>query len=85
MPLVTTKELLTQADAEGYAVGAFNAINMETAQAIVQAAEEENSPVIVQVTQTTLAFTEPEELTALIMALVNKARIPVAASRRSLQ
>jgi fructose-bisphosphate aldolase, class II len=78
MPLVTAKDLLAHADAEGYAVGAFNAINMETAQAIIQAAEEENSPVIVQVTQTTLAYTEPEELTAVILALVNKAKIPVA-------
>jgi fructose-bisphosphate aldolase, class II len=78
MPLVTAKELLTHADAEGYAVGAFNAINMESTQAIIQAAEEENSPVIVQVTQTTLAYSEPEELAALILALVAKARIPVA-------
>ncbi|MDO8682094.1 MAG: class II fructose-bisphosphate aldolase [Armatimonadota bacterium] len=79
MPLVTTKELLSHADAEGYAVGAFNAINMESAQAIIQAAEEENSPVIIQVTQTTLAYTEPEELAALIFALVEKAEIPAAA------
>ncbi|MDO8586767.1 MAG: class II fructose-bisphosphate aldolase [Armatimonadota bacterium] len=78
MPLVAGKDLLTQADAEGYAVGAFNAINMETAQSIIQAAEEENSPVIIQVTQTTLAYTEPEELAALIRALIEKAKVPVA-------
>ena len=78
MPPVTAKELLTHAEAEGYAVGAFNAINTETAQAIVQAAEAENSPLIVQVTQTTLAYTEPEELAAAIFALVGKSRLPIA-------
>jgi fructose-bisphosphate aldolase, class II len=78
MPLVTTKELLDHAEIERYAVGAFNAINMESAQAVVQAAEEENAPAIVQITQTTLAYTEPEELAALVFALVNKARVPLA-------
>lgn len=78
MPLVAAKKLLTRADEEGYAVGAFNSINMESCQAIIQAAEEENSPVIVQVTQTTLSYTEPEELAALIMALVEKTKIPIA-------
>jgi fructose-bisphosphate aldolase class II len=78
MALVTGKELLTAADEGGYAVGAFNAINMETAQAIIGAAEDEKSPLIVQITQTTLHYTEPEELAALVFALVDKATVPVA-------
>lgn len=78
MALVTGKELELAAEEGGYAVGAFNAINMETAQAIFQAADEECSPLILQITQTTLNYTEPEELAALVFALADKAKIPVA-------
>ena len=39
MPLVTTKELLLDAQANGYAVGAFNVENMEMVQAVAAAAE----------------------------------------------
>ena len=76
--LVTSKELTAPARARGYAVGAFNAVNMESAQAIFRAAEETRSPFIIQITQTTLAYTDPEELFALIVALGKKATIPFA-------
>ncbi len=46
MPLVSMKEMLETAKAENYAVGQFNLNNMEFTQAILQAAEEEKSPVI---------------------------------------
>jgi fructose-bisphosphate aldolase class II len=78
MAFVTSKELLADADAKGYGVGAFNAVNMETAQGIFQAAEEERSPLIIQITQTTLAYTEPDELVAVIKALAERTTIPVA-------
>ena len=39
MPLTTTTEMLKKAQAEGYAVGAFNVENMEMVQAVVAAAE----------------------------------------------
>ena len=42
-----TKELLELARQGGYAVGAFNTINVETTRAIIDAALEERSPVIV--------------------------------------
>ena len=48
MALVTTKELLLDAQKNGYAVGAFNVENMEMVQAVVAAAEELKSPVIMQ-------------------------------------
>jgi len=76
--LVTSKELATRARAGGYAVGAFNAVNMETAQSIFRAAEETRSPFILQITQTTLNYTEPEELVALVQALGKKANVPFA-------
>ena len=78
MPLVPSKELLQAADAAGYAVGAFNAVNMESAQAIFAAAEQERSPLIIQVTQTTIDYTNPDELVALIKVLADRATVPVA-------
>ncbi|WP_026691613.1 class II fructose-1,6-bisphosphate aldolase [Alteribacter aurantiacus] len=51
MPLVSMKEMLETAKAEGYAVGQFNLNNLEFTQAILQAAKEENSPVILGVSE----------------------------------
>ena len=76
--LVPSKDLVTRARKDGYAVGAFNAVNMETAQAIFGAAEETRSPFIIQITQTTLRYTEPEELFTLIRARGEKATVPFA-------
>lgn len=76
--LVPSKELVEAAKAGGYAVGAFNAVNMESVQAIFAAAEQEKSPLIIQVTQTTMAYTEPEELAAIILTRAERATIPVA-------
>ena len=39
MPMVTSMQMLLDAQAGGYAVGAFNAENMEMVKAIIQAAE----------------------------------------------
>lgn len=51
MPLVSMKEMLELGKEKGYAVGQFNLNNMEYAQAILQAAEEEKSPVILGVSE----------------------------------
>ncbi len=51
MALVSMKEMLITAKAEGYAVGQFNINNLEWTQAILQAAEEEKSPVILGVSE----------------------------------
>ncbi|WP_407719645.1 class II fructose-bisphosphate aldolase [Priestia endophytica] len=49
MPLVSMKEMLNTAKDNGYAVGQFNLNNLEFTQAILQAAQEEKSPVILGV------------------------------------
>ena len=54
MPLVTSKELLLKAQKGGYAIGAFNVENMEMVQAVVEAAQELQSPVILQTTRSPL-------------------------------
>lgn len=51
MALVSMKEMLEKAKAEKYAVGQFNINNLEFTQAILQAAQEENSPVILGVSE----------------------------------
>jgi fructose-bisphosphate aldolase, class II len=51
MPLVSMTEMLNKAKNEGYAVGQFNLNNLEFTQAILQAAEEEKSPVILGVSE----------------------------------
>ena len=56
MPLVTTNEMLKKAQAGHYAVGAFNVENMEMVMAVIKAAEEMNSPVIMQTTSHRIYF-----------------------------
>ncbi|MGM7682049.1 class II fructose-bisphosphate aldolase [Cytobacillus sp. Hm23] len=51
MPLVSMTEMLNKAKDEGYAVGQFNLNNLEFTQAILLAAQEENSPVICGVSE----------------------------------
>lgn len=54
--IVNPKDLLVNAKAGKYAVGAFNVINLETAQAVIEAAGECASPVILQVTEKTFDY-----------------------------
>ena len=51
MTLVSMKEMMIKGKDEGYAIGQFNVNNLEYAQAILQAAEEEQSPVILGVSE----------------------------------
>ena len=77
MPLVTSKELLLDAQRNGYAVGAFNVENMEMVQAVIAAAEELSAPVIVQTTPGTLKYAAPELYYANVAAAAKAAKIPV--------
>lgn len=54
--IVNVKTILEKAKAEKYAVGAFNTMNLETTRAIIEAAKELASPVIVQVTEKTFDY-----------------------------
>ena len=54
--LLTNKEILASAVAGKYAVGAFNIHNLESLQAVITAAQEENSPVIVAVTPSAVKY-----------------------------
>lgn len=78
MPLVTTRQLLLDAQKGGYAIGAFNAENMEMVQAIILAAEEMNAPVIVQTTAGTLKYAPPTCFSGMIGKLAASSKVPVA-------
>ena len=54
--LVTNKEILSSAMAQGYAVGAFNISNLESLLAVLEASVEERSPVIVVVTPSSIKY-----------------------------
>lgn len=54
--ITDVKELLMMAKEGGYAIGAFNTINLETTRGILEAASEMKSPVIVQMTEKTLDY-----------------------------
>jgi fructose-bisphosphate aldolase class II len=68
MPLVSMRQLLDEAAAGGYGVGAFNVNNMEQIQAIMEAARATQSPVIVQASRGARAYTNDRFLYHLMLA-----------------
>jgi tagatose 1,6-diphosphate aldolase GatY/KbaY len=78
MSLVTSKQLMVDALAGGYAIGAFNVENMEMVQAVVAAAEEMNSPVIMQTTPGTVKYASLAYYYAMEKTAADAASVPVA-------
>lgn len=78
MPLTTTAHMLLDARRGGYAVGAFNAENMEMIQAVIAAAEEMRSPVIIQTTPGTIRYASLDVYKANVAAVAQTASVPVA-------
>ena len=68
MPLVTTKDMFKKAYEGHYAVGAFNVNNMEIVQGIVDAAKEEESPLILQVSAGARKYAKHAYLLHLVQA-----------------
>ena len=77
MPLVTSKTMLLKAREGGYAVGAFNAENMEMILAIVEAAAECNAPVMIQTTPSTVKYASLALYAAQCRAAAEQAPVPV--------
>lgn len=75
---VTTKEMLKDAQMRGYGVGAFNVENLEFVMSVVRAAEEMNSPVILQTTPGTLKYADIAYFAALCKVAAKQAKVPVA-------
>ncbi|HNR66697.1 MAG TPA: class II fructose-1,6-bisphosphate aldolase [bacterium] len=78
MPKVSTTGLFEKALAGGYAVGAFNVNNMEIIQGIVEAAEEEKAPLILQISKGAREYARHEYLMKLIEAALQISDLPIA-------
>ena len=78
MALVTTKEMFAKALNDDYAIGAFNVNNMEIIQGIVDAAQAENAPLILQVSAGARKYAKPAYLTKLVEAAIIDTGVDVA-------
>lgn len=79
MPLVTTKEMFEKSMKEGFAIGTFNVNNMELIQGIVDAAAENNSPVILQASSSAIKYARINYLMKMVEAAVEEhPNIPIA-------
>ena len=77
MPLVSTKEMFKKAYSEGYAIGAFNVNNMEIIQGITEAAKEEKSPLILQVSSGARKYASHTYLMKLVEAALIETNLPI--------
>lgn len=77
MPLVTTKDMFKKSMKEHFAIGAFNVNNMEIIQGIVDAAAEQNSPVILQASSSAIKYARVPYLKKMIEAALEEHDIPV--------
>jgi len=78
MPFVNTKEMLKKAQEGKYAIGAFNAENMEMVQAILAAAEKMRAPVMIQTTPGTLKYADPMVFAGMVSRMAAAASVPAA-------
>lgn len=78
MPLITTTGMFKKAYEGGYAIGGFNVNNMELLQGIVEAGNEERSPLILQVSAGARKYANPVYLRKLVEAALTTTDIPIA-------
>ncbi len=76
--LVTNKEIQAEAQKGKYAIGAFNTSNIEITQAIIEAHEEMNAPVIVATSTSAIKYCGIEVLSSVVRTMAQKAKIPVS-------
>jgi len=75
--LVNLNAVLKNADEEKYAIGGFNITTLESALAIIEAAEEEKSPVILQISEKTIDYMGLDVAFAIAKTLADRSPIPV--------
>lgn len=77
MPLTSPREMFERAYQDGYAIGAFNVNNMEIVQGIIQAGEEERSPLILQVSAGARKYAGQVYIMKLMEAALAEADLPI--------
>lgn len=78
MPLVTSTGILDDARSRGYAVGAFNANNLESVKAVLETCDEMDAPVILQVSQGAIKYAGLHYATAMVKAGAENVKVPVS-------
>lgn len=78
MALVTLNRLLNRAEADGYGVGAFNVGNMEMIRGVVRAAEETETPVIMQLGEKRLAYSPLDLMAPMMVQAAKSASVDIA-------
>lgn len=78
MTLVKMRDILMKAEQEDYGVGAFSVANMEMVMGAIQAAEELNSPLILQIAEVRLNHSPIHMIGPIMVAAAKKANVPVA-------
>lgn len=78
MSLVPMSVLLSKANSEGYAVGAFNTNNMEITQGIIDGAVAERSPVIIQCSEGGMEYAGVDMIVAMARVAADSSGVPVA-------
>lgn len=76
--LVSSQQMIYRARVENYAIGCFNTSNLEITKAIIQAAEAQQSPVIIATSEKGIAYAGLETLADIIKDEAKKTKIPVA-------
>ncbi|WP_432665751.1 class II fructose-1,6-bisphosphate aldolase [Wukongibacter baidiensis] len=77
MSLITSKEIFRKAYEGKYAIGAFNVNNMEIIQGIVEAAQAEKAPLILQVSAGARKYARPTYLRKLVEAAIEDTGLDV--------
>ena len=75
--LVNLNDVLIPAKKQKYAVGLFNAVNLELARGIIAAAEATNSPVIMGTAEVLFPYGPLEEVSYYLLPMARKANVPV--------
>ncbi len=75
--LVNLNEVLKKAQKERYAVGLFNTTDTDMLQAVIEAAEESNSPVILGTAEVLLPYGELKLIAPSVIAAAKRAKVPV--------
>lgn len=78
MSLVKITNLLSKAEEENYAVGSFSISNMEMIIGALKAAEEANSPIILQIAESRLLNSPLDLIGPLMVSAAKNAKVPVA-------
>lgn len=78
MPIVPMREILKNADENGYAVGSYNAYDLTLVRGILKAAEQEKSPVILAHAPVHFKYARLESVANIMVYEAGKANIPVA-------